>query len=849
MARPSVLPQTPQDQIIVSDEEEEGEEMEEEDVNAGAEIGPPNSSFFGQARDQIASALGIMSASVETARKSLPDVRKDNALTADMGQEQSHALNEALHATAQQVTRDGNKRKSSGKLSSVRPASKANPQYIPQRPNQRKLVGKANTRRDPYEIADDDSPQKSLPRNHGGLQQPRPISPRKKDRVKGGASGISTVAAQSKGASRLIDENIDAAGLPQPAANAVEQQEADAVDATATKDDHIDATSDKPAKKKLGRPPKGKHKPPVPRHSKVVDTSTAPAANEAAGDDLVDEADRVRAGSDTEQSGMPGTAAKRKSPRKSKPPKRLGQEAEHDDDFLPSRAKPPARDKAQLADLGDPTVGGALESSPVKKRNDSEAVSRKRKAGPTGDRPAKRTTTDTLFVNASEEDGSVADSDDSEEQSEEDAEVNESHIFGQWATLRHVYHESRKINETADLELEDEQVKTLVDLCDTARKRYARLRDQDGSLGPATEDDDPAPILMEISDRVDDLRGVNEDYMPDFKNSKKIQNIYSHLLPKLVKLIWSAAECYVIIDKNEVPMGQLTMGHVNMLRKAMHMVLRMIDSAAKKYTRPEPSLRLVTIVRREIRPELYKVWDTLRRISQSNADRLEQVARQDRQARREEYMAKAKKEQDRVRRDEIQEQEAAVRAAELHREEAEERREAWITEQKQKWRTLHNERKWAEPGWIRPAKMKHLDFNDPSEEDANGRPISRTDSLAPRVRPSPGIVQQAASVSWEMHELTALHDGLQAYAGPRVYEKIFRRYCGIGKELNRFNVTEIVTTAEMIRQRLTAPQDANAGKGWEVEDWMMAIPTIWTKVQTAYGKENVDSLIDLTAED
>ena len=159
-----------------------------------------------------------------------------------------------------------------------------------------------------------------------------------------------------------------------------------------------------------------------------------------------------------------------------------------------------------------------------------------------------------------------------------------------------------------------------------------------------------------------------------------------------------------------------------------------------------------------------------------------------------------------------------------------------IRKLEEKWKRLHEERQWIEGGLIPTAKAKHLAFPDHYIEiDEDGLPFEREQLFVRRVGPPPGLVDEALARQWSMVELSSLCDGLKQYSGPFVFEKVFRRYCGKGRELNKYNVTEIVTVAAALREQLTLDQESKYG---EVEEWIAAIP-VWTRAH-ALGKENED---------
>ena len=139
---------------------------------------------------------------------------------------------------------------------------------------------------------------------------------------------------------------------------------------------------------------------------------------------------------------------------------------------------------------------------------------------------------------------------------------------------------------------------------------------------------------------------------------------------------------------------------------------------------------------------------------------------------------------------------------------------------------------------MKPKKRQHLQIPDNLIDiDQNGYPFERTEVFQPRVGPPPGLMDEAAAQEWSLFELEALCDGLKRYAGARVFERIFRMYCRPMQVLNKYSVTEIVTIAADVREKLIQSQTEIDG---QVEGWVKSIP-VWTKGHHALGKENEEA--------
>lgn len=409
-------------------------------------------------------------------------------------------------------------------------------------------------------------------------------------------------------------------------------------------------------------------------------------------------------------------------------------------------------------------------------------------------------------------------------------QANKQRLWGQWPVLRQAFDsckyvgcnvEDGDIQPQNEIDLEDEQVAAVVKLCREAKKRFTHLRDNAGSV---EQDHDPNSVLVEIGTRVDGLRGFNKDFPTDFKDQTKCTNIYFHLIPRLVKLVVHMATCYEAMDKDEVPGGQITIDHLRVLNEAIILILDLETSAAKRYTaRPDTSHHVVLPVHNDIAVPLRGVRDKFKRVIQAHENAILEAARREDEAR-----------------------DCALR---LEQEERRSRQLAHLRLVREKWERLHGVRLDVEmyKNIIHHPKHEHLKTPNPDRDvDANGTPYERVEVFHSRVGPPPGLVDRAAATEWTMKELTALCEGLREYAGPKVYEKIFLRYCPKGQVLNEYNVTEIVTTAAGLKIMLAETEKEDDGC---VKAWVSSIP-VWTKGPLALGKENDEGgVVSLTQDD
>lgn len=409
-----------------------------------------------------------------------------------------------------------------------------------------------------------------------------------------------------------------------------------------------------------------------------------------------------------------------------------------------------------------------------------------------------------------------------------DAEKFERRLFGQYIPLREVYGSVKLVGCNVrhgevlaqnEIELEDDDVRATVKLCKKAIKLFDKIKDRDEQDGSVQ---DPVSLLDKLGERIDGLRGLNEDFPTDFHDKTKSTNIYFHVIPKLVELVRHAIEYYEITDKDEAPEGQIEIDHLRLITGLIELILDLEKTAAKRYERPDPDDHVVQPVHNGIAIPLHSIRSAFAIQIQKSDNRIVQRKRN--------------------------EDDERARALENEQKKRRARDLAQIREDREKWEKLHEVRKLVEGGFVRPDKVKHLQIPSPEsyfEVDSNGAHFERTEVFHPRIGPPPGMVDEIVKFPWSMVELSALHDGLKKYAGDNVFVKIFRAYCGRGGELNKYNVTEIVVTAAGLRDSIINQLKDQPGG---VEEWVTRIP-VWTKGHQALGKENeneVEGLVDLT---
>ncbi|KAK0839982.1 hypothetical protein LTR03_010874 [Friedmanniomyces endolithicus] len=383
---------------------------------------------------------------------------------------------------------------------------------------------------------------------------------------------------------------------------------------------------------------------------------------------------------------------------------------------------------------------------------------------------------------------------------ETNTEAGQARLYGQLPTLRAVCKSLKSIGvQTLDgspqpqciIRLKDDKVIAAVNL---SNKVLTKLENED----------DPRSDLINAADTVDALYHIRDGNEPKFDNVVRIKNIYFHLFPHLVRMVYRMLLTYEELDAGKELGSPLTTEHLRLVRTAIKVVLDLAEGA-KKYVRPPSRLCLVQPVDNGVVAPLKVVYKAFTRAH----SQLERAAEHKRQ----------------------RQLEAERDALTAEREEEEARHAEHFKKVKQKWQQLHFERVCAEGGIMSLQKRNHLRCvpTPEAEYDDNGDVFERVEIFHPRIGPSPAAVERARAFAWPEECLVALADGLKQYAGPDVFEKVFRRYCGRNGLLHHFNVTEIVVCAADMKPWLLQ-------QGLGAEDWVKNIP-VWTK-EHPMGKEN-----------
>lgn len=113
---------------------------------------------------------------------------------------------------------------------------------------------------------------------------------------------------------------------------------------------------------------------------------------------------------------------------------------------------------------------------------------------------------------------------------------------------------------------------------------------------------------------------------------------------------------------------------------------------------------------------------------------------------------------------------------------------------------------------------------EPEERDSNGKPFLRVGVFKKRDKPPASSYPVDAEKEWTDEQTEALVEGLQEFAGPYVFPRIFEEYCGVGRPLRKFGVPEITAKAIDMKVRWLRSYQEN---GWEeVPKWIRNIPRL-----------------------
>ena len=618
MPRRKAATKAPKNQINRPDEvEEEGEHVNN------------NATHLSPANDVNPARHGSNAQSGKSTTQSRDNLRQEEHSTPAsgiaapveaMGNEQSRETNARIRATSHALKHDKPPPTSVGKLKKI--SDKSNPPY--QNPT-RKLRPHTAVRPDVYDVGQ--SPEKVLPAKARGLEnQPTQFSPlRRQQPARENERGQVVLVEGDR--VEPDDSATEAALLPVPDGKEVDSLHSDGARTSPAPTDNVEKTAAVP-KRKRGRPKKNAPGPPT-ASSKSISGAGVPSHETALpAEDEAHSAGRVDLRSspnetrrDDATTGPPARNLRRRTtanhlPQKEKgaePSAKLadlrrrrsgpttadaeaGAEDPGDDDeegiFVPEENEEDAQEKENAQEEEAPSlqrdviqtneiVLSSAESEPEgsspvrqrkRKRNEPPMTqantSRKRRRG--GDEDAD-----------AENEGAADDEDaDSVNEDTADNQADQPWLHGQWTSLESVFKTCKKIEEKITdekIKLQDKQIKDLVKLCKEAKKRFTRLQNHSG---PTKENVEPAPILSDINERIDGLRGRSDEHPTDFTDKNKCTGIYSHLIPQLVDLLRQAVTCYLAMDSSGTT--EISTEHLRIIKRIIDWIHNMAWAVNKK---------------------------------------------------------------------------------------------------------------------------------------------------------------------------------------------------------------------------------------------------------------------------
>ncbi|TIA50913.1 hypothetical protein D6C79_02814 [Aureobasidium pullulans] len=340
-------------------------------------------------------------------------------------------------------------------------------------------------------------------------------------------------------------------------------------------------------------------------------------------------------------------------------------------------------------------------------------------------------------------------------------------------------------------------------------KSYSRLKRIVGRWRSANDNTKTDDLITLLNDVLKEATSILEK--SDWNGERALKHIYTRVLPSLVRMLYVSMVYYLSEAGTIKRLSSEPLKGCRNVTKAVIEISEKVQSSNTRKKVPRPRAAIAMLARiKNVHEILERHLRMLKQVKHAAEYAEKQRVKRERQ-----QVAALEAEAENARRRQIQRE--RQQAAELEREveytqrqqsrrerqraaELQEQNELKIRNWREHWRVLHDQRFGAEleGQFCLPLdKQQHLKF----------------------------IPLESASVEypyWHPHDhIYYLGEGLQEFAGPDVYRKIFRRYCCRGGPLQDFNVSEIVDKAVSLRASLikVAVED-----GEDQEQWGLDIP-------------------------
>ncbi|OCK80917.1 hypothetical protein K432DRAFT_381792 [Lepidopterella palustris CBS 459.81] len=384
----------------------------------------------------------------------------------------------------------------------------------------------------------------------------------------------------------------------------------------------------------------------------------------------------------------------------------------------------------------------------------------------------------------------IEDGDDDEIEDDDDDDDDGFDLLGERSRLQEIFILVKK--ERRRIPYATTTCKNISRACRAACKHFEEAR-----ISLAGDEDDEAlgNTLIDIHDMIENLKD-NTTKEPKLQLT---QDIYARTIPSLVRVLEEALSYYKHVERLHQSGDELELS-VDSLAKVTNLVSSILSLQTLVHTwgkKLDSSLGIVKPIRNKVIAPLKLVEKTFKRELQRQEQR-----KAEREASRKAIAQQQRAEKEYTRKREVAAKEAA---------------------RQQRWYYLHLDRIECEPDITLHDRLRNKCVEDSEELDANGEPIERLSLLGERDGPRRPEATNMEGLDWTDEELEALIDGLRKYAGPRVFSRIFKKYCRPPGILRPFTAREITQQAAYVRRLLIRHREQEQE---EVEQWILDIPVL-----------------------